>query len=89
MKCPICAEAELVHDTRDIPYIYKGESTTIRSFLDQIEAPIGVQQELMRHAQVATTMNVYGNAQMQSKRKANTQVVKMVLPFKEDVQIAS
>lgn len=29
MKCPICAKAELVHDTRDIPYIYKGESTTI------------------------------------------------------------
>ncbi len=29
MKCPICAEAELVHDTRDMPYIYKGESTMI------------------------------------------------------------
>lgn len=29
MKCPICAEAELVHDTRDIPYTYKGESTII------------------------------------------------------------
>jgi HTH-type transcriptional regulator/antitoxin MqsA len=29
MKCPICAKAELVHDARDIPYTYKGESTTI------------------------------------------------------------
>lgn len=29
MKCPICAEAELMHDTRDIPYTYKGECTTI------------------------------------------------------------
>ncbi|MBW4039417.1 MAG: type II toxin-antitoxin system MqsA family antitoxin [Acidobacteria bacterium] len=29
MKCPICAEAELVRDTRDIAYTYKGESTTI------------------------------------------------------------
>lgn len=29
MKCPICDEAELVHDTRDIQYSYKGESTTI------------------------------------------------------------
>ena len=27
MKCPICAKLELVHDTRDIPYIYKGKST--------------------------------------------------------------
>src|SRR5690242_4861555 len=31
MTCPICGEAELVHDTRDIPYIYKGESTVIPS----------------------------------------------------------
>ena len=31
MKCPICAGAELVHDTRDIPYTYKGESTVIPS----------------------------------------------------------
>jgi len=29
MKCPICAEAELMHDTRDIPYTYKGEITII------------------------------------------------------------
>jgi len=29
MKCPICAAAELVHDTRDLPYTYKGESTAI------------------------------------------------------------
>jgi HTH-type transcriptional regulator/antitoxin MqsA len=29
MKCPICAAAELVHDTRDMPYIYKGEPTVI------------------------------------------------------------
>jgi len=31
MKCPICAGSELVHDTRDIPYTYKGESTMIPS----------------------------------------------------------
>lgn len=29
MKCPVCGGAELVHDTRDMPYTYKGESTTI------------------------------------------------------------
>ncbi len=29
MKCPICAEAELVHDTRDMPYTYKGGITII------------------------------------------------------------
>jgi HTH-type transcriptional regulator / antitoxin MqsA len=29
MKCPSCAMTELVHDTRDIPYSYKGEATLI------------------------------------------------------------
>jgi len=29
MKCPSCAAAELVQDTRDMPYTYKSESTTI------------------------------------------------------------
>jgi HTH-type transcriptional regulator / antitoxin MqsA len=29
MKCPVCGGAELVHDTRDVPYTYKGESTVI------------------------------------------------------------
>jgi HTH-type transcriptional regulator/antitoxin MqsA len=29
MKCPVCGAAELVHDTRDLSYTYKGETTTI------------------------------------------------------------
>jgi HTH-type transcriptional regulator/antitoxin MqsA len=29
MKCPSCAGAKLVRGTRDIPYTYKGETTTI------------------------------------------------------------
>lgn len=29
MKCPVCGAAELIHDTRDISYIYKGERTVI------------------------------------------------------------
>ena len=29
MKCPVCGAAELIHDTRDIPYTYKGETTVI------------------------------------------------------------
>lgn len=27
MKCPNCGAAQLVHDTRDMPYTYKGETT--------------------------------------------------------------
>lgn len=29
MKCPSCGTADLVHDTRDLPYTYKGESTLL------------------------------------------------------------
>jgi hypothetical protein len=50
--------------------------STYRSWLDGTGAPIGVQQNLMRHAQVSTTMNVYGNALMTAKREADSKVVK-------------
>ena len=29
MKCPNCGAANLVHDTRDLPYAYKGETTVL------------------------------------------------------------
>ncbi len=29
MKCPVCGGADLIRDTRDLPYTYKGETTTI------------------------------------------------------------
>ncbi len=51
---------------------------TYRSWLDETGAPMKVQQELMRHASITTTMNVYGRAMTDSKRKANSQVVGLV-----------
>lgn len=29
MRCPVCSDAELKRDTRDLPYAYKGEATVI------------------------------------------------------------
>ncbi len=29
MNCPVCGAAELIHDTRGLPYTYKGETTLI------------------------------------------------------------
>lgn len=29
MRCPLCPAVELERDTRDLPYTYKGETTTI------------------------------------------------------------
>jgi len=43
---------------------------------------IKVQQELMRHADIRTTMNLYTQAISDQKRKAHGRIVKMVLPGK-------
>jgi integrase len=53
---------------------------TFRSLLDETGAPIKVQQELMRHADIRTTMNVYGKAMDRSKREAHAKVVRLFLP---------
>ena len=52
---------------------------SFRSWLDQTEAPLGVQRELMRHASIQTTMNVYGRAMTDGKRQAHCNVVEMIL----------
>lgn len=31
MKCPVCGAAQLIHDTRDLAYTYKGETTIINA----------------------------------------------------------
>jgi integrase len=56
---------------------------TYRSLLDETGAPIGVQQKLMRHSNVATTMNVYGNSTLRAKQQANSKVVQMVMREEE------
>jgi integrase len=49
-----------------------------RSWLDETGAPMKVQQELMRHASIQTTMNVYGRVMTETKRQPNSQVVELV-----------
>jgi len=50
-----------------------------RAWLDETGAPVGVQQKLMRHAHISTTMDQYGNASIEAKRKANRPVVQRLL----------
>lgn len=50
-----------------------------RSWLDETGAPLTVQKELIRHASIQTTMNIYGKAMTDSKRQAHSKVVEMVL----------
>ena len=48
---------------------------TSRSWLDAVGTAVGVRQRMMRHADVATAMNVYGKAMMDSKLNAHTKLL--------------
>lgn len=58
------------------------EDARFPTLLDETGAPMRVQPELMRHADIRTTMNVYGKAMDASKREAHGKVVRMVLAAK-------
>ena len=53
---------------------------TQRTWLDAVGTPIGVQQKLMRHADIHTTMNIYGDAATADMREAHEKVVRLALP---------
>jgi integrase len=55
---------------------------TYSSLLRQLGVDIKVQQELLRHADIRTTMNVYTQAVSDQKRSAHSGVVRIVLPVK-------
>jgi integrase len=52
---------------------------TYRSWLNAAGTPLGVQKDLMRHATIATTANVYGAGVVDAMRPFNSQVVKRVI----------
>lgn len=52
---------------------------TYSSLLRQHKVDVKVQQELLRHADIRTTMNVYTQAVSEEKRAAHSSVVRMVL----------
>jgi integrase len=55
---------------------------TYSCMLRQLGVDVKVQQELLRHADIRTTLNVYTQAVSEQKRTAHSSVVRMVLPVK-------
>jgi len=53
---------------------------TYRTWLDSVGTPVGVQQRLMRHSDIRTTMNQYGDALTDDMRQAHSKVVSLALP---------
>jgi HTH-type transcriptional regulator/antitoxin MqsA len=66
MKCPACGAAELARDTRDMPYIYKGESTVIEDVTGDFCPACGEvvmdMPEGIRHSAVMLAFNKQVNA---------------------------
>lgn len=52
---------------------------TYRSWLDAVGTPVAVQQKLMRHADIRTTMNIYGDFVTDEMSKAHGKVVGLAL----------
>jgi integrase len=52
---------------------------TYRSWLDSVGTPVGVQQRLMRHADIRTTMNIYGDAVTDDMTKAHGKIARLAL----------
>jgi integrase len=52
---------------------------TYRSWIDSVGTPVGVQQKLMRHGDIRTTMNIYGDAQAADMKEAHEKIVRLAL----------
>jgi len=52
---------------------------TYRSWLDAVGTPIAVQQKLMRHADIRTTLNVYGDVVTDEMERASGKVANLAL----------
>ena len=64
-------------------WMFAGEKVGLKGVgwhsLDDTGANTGTQKGLMRHANISTSMNVYGRASMKAKQEANSKVVQMIL----------
>ena len=66
MKCPVCGAAELIRDSRDMQYTYKGETTIIPAVVGDFCPACGeVVMEVsegIRHSAAMSTFNKQVNA---------------------------
>ena len=53
---------------------------TSRMWLDKVGTTVGVQQKLMRHADIRTAMNIYGDEDSFDMRSAHEKVVHLAIP---------
>jgi integrase len=57
---------------------------TYRTWLDSVGTPVGVQQKLMRHADIRTTMNTYGDSLSADMLEAHGKIVGLAMNGREN-----
>jgi len=61
------------------PSVWHTFRHTYSSLLRELGVDVKVQQELLRHSDIRTTLNIYTQAVPQQLRQANSQVVRTLL----------
>ncbi len=68
MQCPFCGAAESKHEIRTLPYVYKGETTTIAGVLgDYCPACDGAVLGASESTRVSAAMQAF-NRQVDARR---------------------
>ena len=83
MKCPICASAELIHDTRDILHTYKGETTVIENVTGDFCPACG--ESLLEAAEARRMSNVMSDF----RKQVNASIVdpKFIMDVREKLAL--
>jgi HTH-type transcriptional regulator / antitoxin MqsA len=91
MKCPACGAAELVQDTRDVPYTYKGEPTIIPAVTGEFCPACGEvvmdMAEGIRHSAAMLAFNKQVNASIVDPGFIATVRKKLALDQREAAEI--
>jgi HTH-type transcriptional regulator/antitoxin MqsA len=83
MKCPICASAELIHDTRDIQHTYKGEVTVIQNVIGDFCSACG--ESILEADEARRVSNLMG----EFRKQVNASIVdpKFIMDVREKLEL--
>lgn len=78
-----CSPAHMEPDALVGPIGWQSFRHSYSTLLRSLQVDLKVQQELLRHSDIRTTMNIYTRAVPDAMREANSKVVEMVLPMRK------
>jgi hypothetical protein len=73
--------AESIISRKNILRRGEGRCLIGRPWLDAVQTPIAVQQKMMRHTDIRTTMNIYGDVVTDEMTTASSKVAQLAFPL--------